>query len=167
MCLSDTTDQKGSQAPVKVNSHHLNLSAPPINSSLCQKLGWTRAVHGWVVFDEMCEWGNVLPNVSTSFPGYSRVNYVAEMSASVQPEKSRPVRKKETDTLAVSLRWLCCNFEVTECSNSSAHSWLANPLGRQSLFVKKRGGITKQGAGKTLVQEKYTLLIHIREKEMN
>lgn len=44
---------KGSQAPVKVNSHHLNLSAPPINSNSCQKLRWMRTVHGWVAFDEM------------------------------------------------------------------------------------------------------------------
>lgn len=41
------------------------------------------------MFDEMCERWNVLPNVSTSFPGYSRVNYVEEMRASLQREKSR------------------------------------------------------------------------------
>lgn len=44
---------KGSRAPVKVNSHHFNLSAPPANANSCQKLSWTEAVHGWVVPDEM------------------------------------------------------------------------------------------------------------------
>lgn len=77
---------KGSQAPVKVNSHHLNLSAPPINTKLCQKLRWMRAVQGWVVFDKMCEWWNA-ENVSTSFPGCVRVNYVEEMSASAEHGK--------------------------------------------------------------------------------
>lgn len=28
------------KSPVKVNSQHLNLSAPPINTKMCQKLHW-------------------------------------------------------------------------------------------------------------------------------
>lgn len=48
------------------------------------------------MFDEMCEWWNVLPNVSMSFPRYSRVNYVEEMSASLQHETSGSERMKDS-----------------------------------------------------------------------
>lgn len=81
---------------MKVNSHHLNLSAPPTNTNSCQKLRWLTAVHGWVVFDEMCEWWNVLLNVSTSFPGYCRVNYGEEMSAPPRRKESRSGRMSDS-----------------------------------------------------------------------
>lgn len=53
------------------------------------------------MFDEMCEWWNVLSNVSMSFPGYSRVNYMEEMSASLQCEKSKSERMTDRSLLDI------------------------------------------------------------------
>lgn len=48
------------------------------------------------MFDEMCEWWNVLLNVSTSFPGYCRVNYGEEMSAPPRRKESRSGRMSDS-----------------------------------------------------------------------
>lgn len=47
------------------------------------------------MFDEMCERWNVFPNVSSSFPGYSRVNYEGGMSAAPKHEKSKSERMSD------------------------------------------------------------------------
>ena len=128
---------------MKVNSHHLNLSAPPTNTNSCQKLRWLTAVHGWVVFDEMCERWNVLLNVSTSFPGYCRVNYGEEMSAPPRRKESRSGRMSDSTSGCVRIWvWGDSGHSVTlKLKRTVSRSCLAIPHRKKSncfFFMHRR-----------------------------
>lgn len=92
-----------------------NLSGPCCRLQLVSEAALSgRAVHGWVVSDEMCECWNVLSNVSMSFPGHSHVNYAKEMRASPRHEKSSSDRMR--DSTSRMCLWVDGDFASTSRS---------------------------------------------------